>query len=111
MPPSPCKDSRIDHSNHSYTHNTSTSCPDMCNSGACSTSYFFFNDTATTEIYPLSPTRRSSDLNYEFAPSEIVPGFITHQTARSDDFGRMPEARTRTGETRSEEHTSELQSP
>src|ERR1039457_4989317 len=23
---------------------------------------FFFNDTATTEIYPLSPTRRSSNL-------------------------------------------------
>src|SRR2546421_6315256 len=25
-------------------------------------SFFFFNDTATTEIYTLSPTRRSSDL-------------------------------------------------
>src|SRR5258707_1460180 len=25
--------------------------------------FFFFNDTATTEIYPLSLTRRSSDLN------------------------------------------------
>ena len=24
--------------------------------------FFFFNDTATTEIYTLSPTRRSSDL-------------------------------------------------
>jgi hypothetical protein len=32
--------------------------------------------------------------NYEFAPSEIVPGFITHQTPRNDDTGRMPEART-----------------
>jgi hypothetical protein len=30
---------------------------------------------------------------YEFAPSEIVPGFITHQTGRNDDTGRMPEAR------------------
>ncbi|MDQ6887998.1 MAG: hypothetical protein M3068_11985 [Gemmatimonadota bacterium] len=29
--------------------------------------------------------------NYEFAPSEIVPGFITHQTARNDDSGSMPE--------------------
>ncbi len=28
--------------------------------------------------------------NYEFAPSEIVPGFITHQTARNDDTGKMP---------------------
>jgi len=37
--------------------------------------------------------------NYEFAPDEIVPGFITHQTGRNDDFGRMPEARTRAGQT------------
>ena len=28
--------------------------------------YFFFNDTATTEIYTLSPTRRSSDLSEVF---------------------------------------------
>src|SRR5258707_7273456 len=38
----------------------------MCqpSSLACLTSvrFFFFNDTATTEIYTLSPTRRSSDL-------------------------------------------------
>src|SRR5215207_11337679 len=27
--------------------------------------FFFFNDTATTEIYTLSPTRRSSDLPTE----------------------------------------------
>jgi hypothetical protein len=31
---------------------------------------------------------------YEFAPSEIVPGFITHQTPRNDDTGRMPSRRT-----------------
>ena len=31
---------------------------------------------------------------YDFAPSEIVPGYITHQTPRSDDSGRMPERRT-----------------
>jgi hypothetical protein len=31
---------------------------------------------------------------YDFAPNEIVPGFATHQTPRSDDSGRMPEART-----------------
>src|ERR1039457_118278 len=29
---------------------------------ASAVSVFFFNDTATTEIYTLSPTRRSSDL-------------------------------------------------
>jgi hypothetical protein len=32
--------------------------------------------------------------NYDFAPTEIVPGFITHQTPRSDDTARMPERRT-----------------
>ncbi len=32
--------------------------------------------------------------NFEFAPSEIVPGFITHQTARNDDSGRMPSRTT-----------------
>jgi hypothetical protein len=32
--------------------------------------------------------------NYEFAPSEIVPGFITHQTARNDDTGNMPSRTT-----------------
>lgn len=32
--------------------------------------------------------------NYEFAPSEIVPGFMTHQTPRNDHTGRMPQVRT-----------------
>lgn len=31
---------------------------------------------------------------YDFAPSEIVPGFANHQTSRSDDTGRMPERQT-----------------
>ncbi|HET7790034.1 MAG TPA: hypothetical protein VFK78_04485 [Gemmatimonadales bacterium] len=31
---------------------------------------------------------------YEFAPSEIVPGFITHQTSRGDDKGEMPDTVT-----------------
>src|ERR1035441_10769862 len=31
--------------------------------------FFFFNDTATTEIYTLSPTRRSSDLSWLSAGS------------------------------------------
>jgi hypothetical protein len=35
--------------------------------------------------------------NYEFAPSEIVPGFMTHQTSRSDDTGEMPERKTDKG--------------
>ena len=32
--------------------------------------------------------------NYEFAPSEIVPGFMTHQTSRSADDDQMPSVRT-----------------
>ncbi len=35
--------------------------------------------------------------NYEFAPSELVPGFITHQTSRGDDTGEMPEKKTQRG--------------
>lgn len=35
--------------------------------------------------------------NYEFAPSELVPGFITHQTSRGDDTGEMPEKKTDCG--------------
>ncbi|MBI2221502.1 MAG: hypothetical protein HYU53_09880 [Acidobacteria bacterium] len=29
--------------------------------------------------------------NYDFAPGELVPGFITHQTPRSDETGDMPQ--------------------
>jgi hypothetical protein len=35
--------------------------------------------------------------NYEFAPSELVPGFITHQTSRGDDTGEMPERKADRG--------------
>ena len=35
--------------------------------------------------------------NYEFAPSELVPGFITHQTSRADDTGEMPEGKSDKG--------------
>src|SRR5882762_10590674 len=58
--------------------------------------FFFFNDTATTEIYTLSPTRRSSDLR------RTVPSVPTWRTGRSP--AGSPRRR------RSEEHTSELQS-
>jgi hypothetical protein len=32
--------------------------------------------------------------NYEFTPSELVPGFMTHQTPRLDERGDMPMVRT-----------------
>src|SRR5471030_3496076 len=57
--------------------------------------FFFFNDTATTEIYTL-PTRRSSDLRRR-------PAFTS---TRSCTRWRCASRRT----ARSEEHTFELQS-
>ena len=32
--------------------------------------------------------------NYEFTPSELVPGFITHQTSRSNESDEMPSVKT-----------------
>lgn len=34
---------------------------------------------------------------HDFAPNEIVPGFITHQTPRNDHTGEMPQTKTDTG--------------
>src|SRR2546430_7657454 len=61
-------------------------------------SFFFFNDTATTEIYTLSLHRRSSDLR------NLVAGDLSALGASIFDIyaGRLG--------SRSEEHTSELQS-
>src|ERR1039457_1768412 len=59
-------------------------------------SLFFFNDTATTEIYTLSL--------HDALPICTVPEICV--CADSPDRGRH-----RSGESRSEEHTSELQSP
>src|SRR3990170_4868533 len=64
---------------------------------------FFFNDTATTEIYTLSLTRRSSDLRTSPMSStrwrrRTWGGFCSRSASI-----RRPR--------RSEEHTSELQSP
>src|SRR5256885_12870232 len=65
--------------------------------------FFFFNDTATTEIYTLSLHGRSSDLVGEVVdPVEIVANAPIHNVgARSAVHDVV----------RSEEHTSELQSP
>jgi hypothetical protein len=32
--------------------------------------------------------------NHDFAPNEIVPGYMTHQTSRSDTSNRMPQVQT-----------------
>src|SRR3989442_7665582 len=77
---------------------------------SCSFSFFFFfNDTATTEIYtlslhdalPISPGRR--------APGAAVPPERLH--GRDGGHGGAPRVAGRVGHVpRSEEHTSELQS-
>src|SRR5437899_6844213 len=59
--------------------------------------FFFFNDTATTEIYTSFPTRRSSDLMLPVWLSSILRAACSNHTGIS-------------GSPRSEEHTSELQS-
>src|SRR6185437_10916481 len=58
----------------------------------------FFDDQATTEIYTLFPTRRSSDLTTPWT----IPGNRAIAFSRRIPYGRY--------RVRSEEHTSELQS-
>src|SRR2546430_11528234 len=96
--------------------------------------FFFFNDTATTEIYTLSPTRRSSDLVQDGPEFVAAPGIVVAHTdgrlagiAPHDDklhaFAKMVWERSHEDSLlcllaflfsfereRSEEHTSELQS-
>src|SRR2546430_5693418 len=64
--------------------------------------FFFFNDTATTEIYTLSL-------------HDALPICVRHSRGRRgdgrvDESGAVIRARARTRVLRSEEHTSELQS-
>src|SRR5256885_10305344 len=71
---------------------------------------FFFNDTATTEIYTLFPTRRSSDLTTRLntcASMNAPRGRISQSTWAICGMAAWPP----TPLARSEEHTSELQSP
>src|SRR5256885_14243228 len=67
--------------------------------------FFFFNDTATTEIYTLSLHGRSSDL-FSTGPQPQLTAFLyapkEPRTTRPDGSPVI---------FRSEEHTSELQSP
>src|SRR3712207_8500118 len=81
--------------------------------------FFFFNDTAPPEIYPLSLPRRSSDLGPEegadhhrrrqehLAGEHRVPAEVAAAGRAGVRGGRRPAV---PGRPRSEEHTSELQS-
>src|SRR2546430_17660617 len=66
---------------------------------ACRLFFFFFNDTATTEIYTLS----LHDALPISTPSAAYPATRATRTTRATPYCRA-------GESRSEEHTSELQS-
>src|SRR2546422_4657749 len=73
--------------------------------------FFFFNDTATTEIYTLSlhdalPIWRGADASPGPGPAGARPPL----SRRGSRAGRAPEARRGIRLERSEEHTSELQS-
>src|SRR2546430_10311156 len=67
--------------------------------------FFFFNDTATTEIYTLSLHERSSDLAIECGARVVIARGV-HLIHQVVGVG-LGETRV---EPRSEEHTSELQS-
>src|SRR3712207_7854095 len=80
--------------------------------------FFFFNDTATTEIYTLSlhdalpicrppPRARAPVLS---APDQSSAGWGSAVRAAGDRAGRGRCRRRPAGMRRSEEHTSELQS-
>src|SRR2546427_3636232 len=68
---------------------------------AFSFSFFFFNDTATTEIYTLSL--------HDALPISIVAA-PAHATRSATGPGRPRTSPTKWRSARSEEHTSELQS-
>src|SRR5256885_12356502 len=66
--------------------------------------FFFFNDTATTEIYTLSL--------HDALPISLVTGDTARMCGRNTRANRNATLGSRAGPAiRSEEHTSELQSP
>src|SRR5256885_16514471 len=78
----------------------SVSCSAMTRSLCCSF-FFFFNDTATTEIYTLSL--------HDALPIYVARGRADRRIHPDEPGG--PAVYRQADRTRSEEHTSELQSP
>src|SRR3712207_8433885 len=77
---------------------------------------FFFNDTATTEIYTLSlhdalpiSSARASPTRFRIPPDSSA-GIFPSTPAGSPTSCKRSRTRWRTASSRSEEHTSELQS-
>src|SRR5436189_5107899 len=77
--------------------------------------FFFFNDTATTEIYTLSlhDALPISPLQGDPRSQAALPCCLRSRTCRSGSAASPPSPRSilETAVKRSEEHTSELQSP
>src|SRR5258707_15298137 len=72
--------------------------------------YFFFNDTATTEIYTLSLHDALPIYRRQARRHEHQRGVRRHLPEKHDPGDRRAEGGSRRGARRSEEHTSELQS-
>src|SRR3712207_9086882 len=77
--------------------------------------FFFFNDTATTEIYTLFPTRRSSDLcgvdrRRDLDVTRPQPERRSRDGTGWENLSGVRGGAPAAGDARSEEHTSELQS-
>src|SRR5258708_30280654 len=75
--------------------------------------FFFFNDTATTEIYTLSlhDALPISAADHRLA-ARVVPGRLHHHAGhRHPSAAHRRSRRVPVASMRSEEHTSELQSP
>src|SRR2546426_12751507 len=85
--------------------------------------YFFFNDTATTEIYtlslhdalPISRDRRRAPRGGGASAGQRARvrrvAAVRRRYGQAEEAGREAEAAARHRWSRSEEHTSELQSP
>src|SRR5690606_42155467 len=87
-------------------------------SNLCPSPFHIFNNTAPSEIYTLSPTRRSSDLDLVLQGQRGV-GVVRHvgdgEVVDHEGPGQAQQRQHQEGELaigggRSEEHTSELQS-
>src|SRR2546426_8696234 len=78
--------------------------------------FFFFNDTATTEIYTLSlhdalPIYINQEVRRFQATTQHVISVDTKKKELVGDFKNAGRQWRPNGQPRSEEHTSELQSP
>src|SRR5207248_10543888 len=92
---------------HSYYIPDSVPSPTLHHTLPLLSPLFFFNDTATTEIYTLSLHDALPISDSPLGAPQRRPG----AQRQPDQRGRPALGAARAGHRRSEEHTSELQSP